>query len=63
MQTFAITFEYDNSGTDLIQYSECAYDFIYWNSDYISFDLPISDTPIDVTYTPLIQQEVSMCPI
>lgn len=63
VESFTITFEHDDSASDSAIYSGCANDHIYWNSDLVNFDLPVSNNPPFVTYTPLIQQQVPGCPI
>lgn len=63
VERFAITFEHDDSASDTAIYSGCANDHIFWNSDLVNFDLPVSSTPPFVTFTPLIQQQVPGCPI
>ena len=55
VQSFSISFVHDESASDTQAYSECANDFIYWNSDLISFDLPVSANPVEVSYEPFIQ--------
>jgi hypothetical protein len=63
IEQFDISFEHDNSSSDAAIYSGCANDNIYWNSDLIDFEMPISNYPPDVVYTPHIQQQVPGCPI
>ena len=63
VQTFGITFEHDASASDATTYSQCANDFIFWNSDLTDFELAVSAIPQDVSFRPLIRQQVAGCPI
>ena len=54
---------HDDSASDASTYSGCASDFIYWNTNLVDFELPVSGFPPDVYYTPIITQSVPGCPI
>jgi hypothetical protein len=61
--SFTINFEHDMSESDATSYTGCASDFIYWNTDLIDFEMPVSVSPPNVFYLPVIKQSVPGCPI
>lgn len=63
VQTFGVTFVHDKSSSDAAIYTECANDFISFNSELNDYDLPVSAYPSDIVFTPAILQDVPGCPI
>jgi len=64
VQSFAITFiRNENSSSDASDLSECANDIISFNTELIDYELPVSEFPTDIVFTPLITQDVEGCPI
>ena len=54
---------HDGASSDAAIYTECANDIISFNSELNDYDLPVSDYPSDINFTPTISQEIANCPI